>query len=139
MHLWNPSSARLPRACGRSGFVAARVERVDGARFVGVALYAVQKPEEVSSRLQVRHRDVLELRSGHVLVYAVEQGEERVVRLHFFLIVARDLVEPELDICDLGRDCVDGCIGPAGEIAHRLCGIDLLRAGYRGRRFQKYQ
>lgn len=49
--------------------------------------------------------------------------------IKFFVIFASNLVEPQLDVCDFGRDGVDGRIRPAGEIAHRLRRIDALRAG----------
>ena len=76
----------------------------------------------------MRHRDVLELDAGHVFVDAVEERQERVVVL-LLVVVAFDLVEPELDVGDFAGDGVDGGERPAGEVRHRLCGVDGLRAG----------
>jgi hypothetical protein len=44
------------------------------------------------------------------------------------VIVACDLVEPELNIGDFGGDGIDCGKRPAGEIANGLCRIDALGA-----------
>ena len=49
--------------------------------------------------------------------------------IQLLVVVAFDLVEPELDVRDFAGDGVDGGERPAGEVAHRLGGVDVLGAG----------
>jgi hypothetical protein len=65
----------------------------------------------------------------HVLVDTVEERQQRVIWVYFFLIVALGLVEPEFDVGDLARNGIDGCERPAVEIGHRLRGIYALGSG----------
>jgi len=51
------------------------------------------------------------------------------VVVEFLVVVALNLVEPELDIGDFGSDGVHGGIRPAGEIAHCFCGVYMLGSG----------
>jgi hypothetical protein len=45
------------------------------------------------------------------------------------VILAIDLVEPELDVGYFGGDGIDRGIRPAGEVAHRLGSVDGLGTG----------
>src|SRR6202034_342139 len=107
---------------------AAGIERVDGARLTAFVLHAVQQPVAITGQLQVRHCGVLQLNAGHVLVDAFKQRQKRMVLL-FFLVIAVDLVEPELDIRDFACDGVDGRERPTVKVAHRLRGIDGFSTG----------
>lgn len=49
--------------------------------------------------------------------------------LLFFVVVTGDLVQSPLDVRHFARDGIDGRERPAGEVPHRLCGVDMLGPG----------
>jgi hypothetical protein len=55
---------------------ATGVEWIDGTRLVRVGAHAVQEPVAVSSKFEVRDRDVLQLDVGHVVVDAFKQRQQ---------------------------------------------------------------
>jgi hypothetical protein len=51
---------------------------------------------------------------------------EQLVIFDLHVVLTADAVEAELDVRDFGGYGVDGRAGPAGEVRHRLGGVDAL-------------
>src|ERR1700727_881739 len=75
----------------------------------------------------MRCQDILELNAGHGLIHTLQQREQRMV-VYFLVLRAFDLIEPELNVGDVTGDGVDCRVRPVVELAHRLRGINALRA-----------